>query len=513
MWKLTIEDDEQKQTSLPLVHEEYGVGRAEGNVIRLTDRNVSRKHAILRRGGPGWVVKDLESYNGTYVNGLRVAGEAKVVHGDVVQLGDYRLEFNDEAKSVEAEAARTAVDSNARPPHQRPDRLVVVVGPTPGQEFPLVGDHFTMGRAEDASISINHSSVSRFHAEIFALGTGRYEIIDKGSANGIRVNGHDLKRGIFEAGDAIELGDVRLRFVGAGKIFRAGGFDHRQQIAAVKGFDPVAPGGSMRPSAGKSQSSGLGKWIAIGVGLGLLGVVGALIVLRTGTTETAPPTNPSDKPPVDDAGAAILNDAVALSDKKEHEAAHKKVLTIPEGSAARNDPKFAEVEARWADWMFEKVDKSSDLAEKRTILHEIASTPTVDAARRKKAANMIREMDPTAPDGSATPSASAPGSGAPAPGGEEPPPTPGSPTPGSPTPPGPGNAPVKPPEPTPSASVDPRDQALKAPEATMNALIKKMSAGTASEQELRLLRGLCAQLGNRACWSAASAALKNLENK
>ncbi len=507
MWKLTIEDDEQKQTSLPLVQEEYGVGRAEGNVIRLTDRNVSRKHAILRRGGPGWIVKDLESYNGTYVNGLRVAGEAKVVHGDVVQLGDYRLEFNDEAKSVEAEAARSAVDSNARPPHQRPDRLVVVVGPTPGQEFPLVGDHFTMGRAEDASISINHSSVSRFHAEIFALGNGRYEIIDKGSANGIRVNGHDLKRGIFEAGDAIELGDVRLRFVGAGKIFRAGGFDHRQQIAAVKGFDPVAPG-SLHPPAGKPASSGLGKWIAIGVGLGLLGVVGALIVLRGGAHVTPPPAA-SDRPAADDPGAAILKDAIALFEKKDREAAHKKALTIPESSPSRSDAQFNEIEAGWADWMFEKVEGASDVTDKRKLLHEIASTPTVDAARRKKATNMIQELDTASPDPSAPPSGSAPGASS----GvvdDVPAPSSGSGAPG-PTPQSPGVPPTKPPEPTPSASSDPRDQALKAPEATMNALIKKMQSGTASEQELRLLRGLCAQLGNRSCWSAASAALKNLE--
>ena len=44
MWKLTIEDDEGKQTGLPLAHEEYTLGRGESNSIRLTDRNVSRQH-------------------------------------------------------------------------------------------------------------------------------------------------------------------------------------------------------------------------------------------------------------------------------------------------------------------------------------------------------------------------------------------------------------------------------------------------------------------------------------
>ncbi len=507
MWKLTIEDDEQKQTSLPLVHEEYAVGRAEGNVIRLTDRNVSRKHAIVRRNGQGWLVKDLDSYNGTFVNGLRVAGEAKVGHGDVIQLGDYRLELSDEAKSNEAEAARGAGDVSGRPPHQRPDRLVVVVGPTPGQEFPLLGDHFTMGRAEDATISINHSSVSRYHAEIFALGNGRYEIIDKGSANGIRVNGHDLKRGIFEAGDAIELGDVRLRFVGAGKIFRAG-FDHRQQLAAVKGFDSVSPA-SMRPVAtATKRSSGLAKWIGIGVALGLLGVVGVLLVLRSGIAKE--PTHPApsaEAPPAEDAGAAILKEALELSAANKPQEAHDKLLTIPEGSSARSEPGFSDVEARWADWMFSRVDATTDTAEKRDLLHLIAKTPTVDAVRRRKAADMIRELDPSAP-ASAAPVVEVPPGGTTRPGGE---PAPGG-APGG----VPGNTPTSAPPsksatPAPSASADPRDQALSDPEGTMNALLRKMAAGTASEQELRLLRGLCTQLNNRSCRAAANAALKALE--
>src|SRR5688572_2972128 len=181
MWKLTIEDDEQKQVSLQLGHEEYTVGRDEANAIRLTDRNISRKHAVLVRNGQGWLVRDLSSYNGTYVNGERVADPHHVGHGDVVQLGDYRLEIQDEAKTV----VPTAQQQVQLPPHHRPDRLVVVVGPTPGQEFFLDKDHFTMGRSEDADVSVNHSSVSRFHAELFAVGNGRLVIIDKGSANGI----------------------------------------------------------------------------------------------------------------------------------------------------------------------------------------------------------------------------------------------------------------------------------------------------------------------------------------
>ena len=146
MWKLTIEDDEGKQTQIPLAHEEYGVGRAENNSLRLTDRNVSRNHALLKQNGAGWILKDLQSYNGTYVNGARVVGEQPVSSGDVIQLGDYRLEVLDEglAPAVVPGAAPPAA---VPPVHQRPNRLVVVVGPSPGSEHPLDKEHFTIGRS------------------------------------------------------------------------------------------------------------------------------------------------------------------------------------------------------------------------------------------------------------------------------------------------------------------------------------------------------------------------------
>ena len=73
MWKLTIEDDEGKQTALPLAHDEYGLGRGDENSIRLTDRNVSRRHARLGKNGEAWIIRDVQSYNGTYVNGMRLA--------------------------------------------------------------------------------------------------------------------------------------------------------------------------------------------------------------------------------------------------------------------------------------------------------------------------------------------------------------------------------------------------------------------------------------------------------
>src|SRR2546423_586559 len=212
MWKLTIEDDEGKRTPLPLMRDEYSVGRGEENTIRLTERNISRKHAFLRRTGSGWVVSDSASYNGSYVNGIRIVGDYTIVQGDIVQVGDYRLVFDDEEAVSRGDPATATTAPGAGPQAAKPDRLVVVVGPEPGVEFLIQAASIVMGRAPELDVTIPHSSVSRIHAEIHALGGGRYEIIDKLSANGVRVNGSLLKRGLLEAGDFIELGEVKLKF-------------------------------------------------------------------------------------------------------------------------------------------------------------------------------------------------------------------------------------------------------------------------------------------------------------
>src|SRR5690606_13343202 len=103
MWKLVIEDDEGKRTVVPLSRDDYTIGRQEGNTIRLTERNVSRTHGRVRRNrkangsGIAFVVEDLRSYNGVFVNGLRVAHSQDLQHGDLIQIGDYRIVLQDDA--------------------------------------------------------------------------------------------------------------------------------------------------------------------------------------------------------------------------------------------------------------------------------------------------------------------------------------------------------------------------------------------------------------------------------
>jgi pSer/pThr/pTyr-binding forkhead associated (FHA) protein len=89
--KLIIEDDEGRKTVVPVVREEITIGRQDGNTIRLTERNVSRRHARLVKENGNLVIEDLGSYNGVRVNGEKIASPTAIKEGDLVEIGDYDL--------------------------------------------------------------------------------------------------------------------------------------------------------------------------------------------------------------------------------------------------------------------------------------------------------------------------------------------------------------------------------------------------------------------------------------
>lgn len=84
--QLVVANGDGQGHVIPLVESEYLVGRHRENSIHLTDLGVSSYHARLYQGPDGYVIEDLKSRNGTWVNGTRVY-HATLAHGDKVHLG------------------------------------------------------------------------------------------------------------------------------------------------------------------------------------------------------------------------------------------------------------------------------------------------------------------------------------------------------------------------------------------------------------------------------------------
>jgi hypothetical protein len=74
--------------------EQVLVGRLAECQIRLSDANVSRRHAAFIPVDDGWAITDLDSTNGTYVNGERVK-RARLRDGDVIEIGLTRLVYHE----------------------------------------------------------------------------------------------------------------------------------------------------------------------------------------------------------------------------------------------------------------------------------------------------------------------------------------------------------------------------------------------------------------------------------
>jgi pSer/pThr/pTyr-binding forkhead associated (FHA) protein len=94
--RLIIEDDEGTTTIVPLASDAITIGRQQGNTIQLTEKNVSRRHARLFPESDGWIIEDLNSYNGIKVNGQSAEGRLALKEGDVIQIGDYHLALTED---------------------------------------------------------------------------------------------------------------------------------------------------------------------------------------------------------------------------------------------------------------------------------------------------------------------------------------------------------------------------------------------------------------------------------
>ena len=77
----------------PLEAEVTTAGRSQDSEIFLDDVTVSRRHAEVARTAQGFLVRDVGSLNGTYVNRERIE-ELLLADGDEVQIGKYRLVFH-----------------------------------------------------------------------------------------------------------------------------------------------------------------------------------------------------------------------------------------------------------------------------------------------------------------------------------------------------------------------------------------------------------------------------------
>ncbi len=181
---------------IPLSKMTLLIGRVEPADIIFRVDNVSRKHARISYDTTGYVIEDLSSSNGTFVNGERIQAPRLLANGDQVNLGpdvEFILAAPPETPSTPADPNTNLVSpeaihssfadntlSNAKVNPKRETILMNVLPSTPkpppklvvtapGQEpklYTLAAPHMSIGRQQDNDIVIENRYVSRYHAEL-----------------------------------------------------------------------------------------------------------------------------------------------------------------------------------------------------------------------------------------------------------------------------------------------------------------------------------------------------------
>jgi hypothetical protein len=214
MYELCIEEEGRPQRIFRLERTAVVIGRLDTVDLVLPDVSVSRRHAELRPSGSGWEIVDLQSANGTQVNGADVPRAVALRLGDIVAIGKFRLTYRETIEGeIGGEVYRpsggyeveesTAVD-HLPPPSQQ--RAKLVDADTDEVHF-LDAGSLVLGK------DVKLRGVLPFVTKATIRWSGdAHEITRGGFLTALQVNGAHTQRHTLQPGDVIQVGATRLRY-------------------------------------------------------------------------------------------------------------------------------------------------------------------------------------------------------------------------------------------------------------------------------------------------------------
>ena len=189
----------------PLAAERTTIGRHADNTIQISDPAISAHHAvILMLDGVGTVLRDLDSTNGTYVNGRSVT-EQTLRNGDVVSIGHHKLKYV-EARVVDADDGRTVLMRRPAPAagHAVPPTAILrtLTGPRRGGQTILSRPNTAVGEEGGQRAVIKRRSTGYHLIPLWG------DVSPTVNGNPVGVEGCELKDR-----DVIRIAGVELEFL------------------------------------------------------------------------------------------------------------------------------------------------------------------------------------------------------------------------------------------------------------------------------------------------------------
>jgi pSer/pThr/pTyr-binding forkhead associated (FHA) protein len=194
------------------------IGRSPNNTIPIPERHVSRQHAVISFRDGIFMLSDLGSANGTFVNDKQLSDPYPLMHGDVIRLYVPILQFS--AIVTEEEHTQAKITGTLVVPATGGGQptLHITSGPQEGAEIPILTPILTIGRATKNAtwdISLQDRAISRPHCEIALQEDKSWAVKDLSSANGTIVNGVPVEAEQphpLQDGSVITLGETTILF-------------------------------------------------------------------------------------------------------------------------------------------------------------------------------------------------------------------------------------------------------------------------------------------------------------
>lgn len=205
MPKMIVSIDGVVIKEVQLTKDRTTLGRRPYNDVVIDNLAVSGEHAVLQMSGSDVFLEDLNSTNGTYVNGKAIKKQ-QLQGGDTIEIGKYKIKFVHEGgesyeKTMVINAgAVVAPDSGAAP--LAPAAIKVISGSAAGREVALTKVVTTIGKPGVAVAAITR----RPHGYVVAMVEGTVKPTINGAPLG--TEGEDLRHG-----DVLELAGTQMQFV------------------------------------------------------------------------------------------------------------------------------------------------------------------------------------------------------------------------------------------------------------------------------------------------------------
>ncbi|HAX22508.1 MAG TPA: FHA domain-containing protein [Hydrogenophaga sp.] len=212
MPKMIVSIDGVVIKEVQLTKDRTTLGRRPYNDIVIDNLAVSGEHAVMQMSGAQVFLEDLNSTNGTYVNGKAIKKQL-LQNGDTVEIGKYKIKYvHDGAadsfeKTMVINSGAVVGAAEAAAPAAAPvgnAAIRVMSGAAAGREVPLVKVVTTIGKPGVAVAAITR----RPHGYVVALVEGAIKPTVNGSAIG--TDAVNLRNG-----DLIELAGTQMQFVQA----------------------------------------------------------------------------------------------------------------------------------------------------------------------------------------------------------------------------------------------------------------------------------------------------------